>query len=145
MDFQAKIKKIEALIAGGKSEGERNAAELAKNRILERFKREVAIKPIEYTVPLGNYWKKKLFVALCSKYQLRTYRYKRQKHTTAMLRADPDFVNNVLWPEFKKYSALLEELVEEIITDLISQIHDVKEDEIIIAGELPVSTGSPSF
>ncbi len=36
----------------------------------------------------------------------------------------------------KKYSALLEELVEEIITDLISQIHDVKEDEIVIAGEL---------
>lgn len=145
MDFQAKIKKIEALIAGGKSEGERNAAELAKNRILERFNREVAAKPIEYTVPLGNFWKKKLFVALCNKYQLRTYRYKRQKHTTTMLRADPNFVDNVLWPEFKKYSALLEELVEEIITDLISQIHDVKEDEIVIAGELPAAMESPSF
>lgn len=145
MDLHAKIKKIEALIAGGKSEGERNAAELAKNRILERFHQEEAIKPIEYTVPLGNYWKKKLFVALCTKYQLRTYRYKRQKYTTTMIRANPHFVDNVLWPEFNKYSALLEELVEEIISDLISQIHEVKEEEIVIVGDLPAAMGSPGF
>jgi hypothetical protein len=140
MDWHAKIKKIEALIAGAKSEGERKAAALAKNRILERVKEEVAAQPTEYTVPLGNYWKKKLFVALCNKHQLRTYRYKRQKYTTAMIRANPNFVNNVLWPEFKKYSSLLEELVEDIISDLIAQIHDVKEDEIVIAGELPLAT-----
>ena len=145
MDLQAKIKKIEALIAGGKSEGERNAAELAKNRILERFNQEEAAKPIEYTVPLGNYWEKKLFVALCNKHQLRTYRYKRQKYTTTMIRANLHFVDNVLWPEFNKYSALLEELVEDIVSDLISQIHEVKEEEIVIAGELPAFTGSPSF
>ena len=65
-------------------EGERKAAALAKNRILERVQEEVAAHPIEYTVPLGNYWKKKLFVALCNKHQLRTYRYKRQKYSTAM-------------------------------------------------------------
>lgn len=140
MDLHDKIKKIEALIAGAKSDGERQAAALAKNRILERFQVEEATKPIEYTVPLGNHWKKKLFVALCSKHQLRTYRYKRQKHTTAMLRANSTFVDEVLWPEFKKYSALLEELVGEIFDDLISQIHDVKEDEIVIAGELPLAT-----
>ena len=37
MDWHAKIKKIEALIAGAKSEGERKAAALAKSRILERY------------------------------------------------------------------------------------------------------------
>ena len=140
MDLHDKIKKIEALIAGAKSDGEREAAALAKNRILERFQAEVAVKPVEYNVPLGNHWKKKLFVALCSKHKLRTYRYKRQKHTTAMVRADPSFVEGVLWPEYKKYSALLEELVGEIIDGLISQIHDVKEDEIEIVGELPLAT-----
>jgi hypothetical protein len=140
MDLHDKIKKIEALIAGAKSDGERQAAALAKNRILERFQAEVAVKPIEYNVPLGNHWKKKLFVALCSKHKLRPYRYKRQKHTTVMVRAEPSFVEGVLWPEFKKYSALLEELVGEIIDGLISQIHDVKEDEIVIVGELPLTT-----
>lgn len=143
MDLLTKIKKIEALIAGAKSDGERQAAALAKNRILERFQEEAAAKPIEYTIPLGNHWKKKLFVALCYKHQIRTYRYKRQKYTTTMIRAIPTFVDNVLWPEFKKYSTLLEELVEEIINDLIAQIHDVKEDEIVIAGELPAAIGAP--
>src|ERR1044071_7819113 len=104
MDLHDKIKKIEALIAGAKSDGERQAAALAKNRILERFQAEVAVKPIEYNVPLGNHWNKKLFVALCSKHKLRPYRYKRQKHTTVMVRAEPSFVEGVLWPEFKKYS-----------------------------------------
>ena len=145
MDLHDKIKKIEALIAGAKSDGERQAAALAKNRILERFQVEVAAKPVEYTVPLGNHWKKKLFVALCSKHQLRTYRYKRQKYTTAMVRANPTFMEEILWPEFKKYSALLEELVGEIIDDLISQIHDVKEEEIVIAGELPLATQSTAL
>ena len=140
MDLHNKIKKIEALIAGAKSDGERQAAALAKNRILDRFQVEVATKLVEYTVPLGNHWKKKLFIALCSKHQLQTYRYKRQKYTTAMVRANPTFVEEILWPEFKKYSALLEELVGEIIDDLISQIHDVKEEEIVIAGELPLTT-----
>lgn len=139
MDLHDKIKKIEALIAGAKSDGEREAAALAKNRILDRFKAEGAIKPVEYNVPLGNLWKKKLFVALCNKHELRTYRYKRQKHTTAMVRGDPSLVKNILWPEYLKYSALLEELVGEIIDDLISQIHDVKEDEIVIVGELPLA------
>jgi len=45
MDLLTKIKKIEALIAGAKSDGERQAAALAKNRILERFQEEAAAKP----------------------------------------------------------------------------------------------------
>ena len=139
MDLHEKIKKIEALIAGAKSEGERQAAALAKKRINDRLREQKAVEPIEYNVPLGNHWKKKLFVTLCCKHQIRTYRYKRQKYTTTMIRASPDLVENVLWPEFKKYSSMLEDLVGEIMNDIISQIHDVKEDEVIIAGELPVA------
>ncbi len=139
MDLQDKIKKIEALIASSKSDGEKQAAALAKSRLLERHHVEVS-KPIEYTVPLGNLWKKKLFVALCNKHQIRTYRYKRQKYTTTMLRAYPSVVENILWPEFNRYSVMLEELVQEIVNDLISKIHDVKEDEIVISGELPVNS-----
>lgn len=137
MDLQEKIRKIEALIASSKSDGERQAAELAKNRILERRQQEAAEKPIEYKVPLANHWKKKLFVALCNKHQIKTYRYKKQKYTTVMLRASPAFVKGVLWPEYLKYSNLLEDLIQDVICDLINQIHEVKEEEeIVIAGEL---------
>jgi hypothetical protein len=140
MNLQDKIKKIEALIAGSSSNEERQAAALAKSRLQERQNMEFVAKPIEYTVPLGNFWKKKLFVALCNKYQIRTYRYKRQKYTTTMLRASPTVVENILWPEFNRYSAMLEEFVQDITNDLIAQIHDVKEDEIVIVGELPVKS-----
>lgn len=139
MDIFEKIRKIEALIASSKSDGERVAAELAKKRILERQQQEIAAKPIEYKVSLDNPWKKKLLIALCNKYQIRTFRYKGQKYTTARFRAASSFVDTLLWPEFKKYADLLEGLVEDIVTGLINQIHEIKEDETVIVGEL---TGS---
>ena len=94
MDLQDKIKKIEALFEGAKTEGERKAAELAKQRILERFQFELASKSIEYTVTLGDRWSKRLFVSLCNKYDLRTYRYKRQKYTTTMVRVSETFIGS---------------------------------------------------
>ena len=74
MDLNEKISKIEALIAGAKSDGEKQAAELAKQRIQGK----IAAQTIEYSVRLRSYWKKKLFIAICKKHQLSTYRYMRQ-------------------------------------------------------------------
>jgi hypothetical protein len=134
MDIADKIRKIEALIAGAKSDGERQAAEFAKQRLQEK----ITAQPIEYTVRLHNPWEKRLFVAICSKHGLRTYRYMRQKYTTAMVRVAKPFMDSVLWPEYNKYASILHKLTEEILTDLISKIHLVKEeDETIISGELP--------
>lgn len=135
MDIADKIRKIEALIAGAKSDGERQAAEFAKQRLQEK----ISAQPIEYNVRLHSRWEKKLFVAICSKYGLRTYRYTRQKYTTAMVRVAKPFMELVLWPEYNKYAGILNKLTEEISVDLISKIHLVKDDdETIIAGELPV-------
>jgi hypothetical protein len=134
MDIADKIRKIEALIAGAKSDGERQAAQFAKQRLQEK----ITAQPVEYTVRLHSRWEKKLFVAICSKHGLRTYRYRRQKYTTAMVRVAKPFMDLVLWPEYNKYASILHKLTEEISTDLISKIHLVKEeDETIIAGELP--------
>ncbi len=133
MDIADKIRKIEALIAGAKTEGERQAAEFAKQRLQEKM----TAQPLEYTVRLHSRWEKKLFVAICSKHGLRTYRYIRQKYTTAMVRVAKPFMDLVLWPEYNKYASILHRLIEEISTDLISKIHLVEEDETIIVGELP--------
>ncbi len=136
MAIADKIRKIEALIAGTKNDGERQAAEFAKQRLQEK----ITSQPIEYTVRLHSRWEKKLFVAICRKHGLRTYRYMRQKHTTAMVRVSTPFMDLVLWPEYNKYAGILRKLTDEISTDLISKIHLVKEeDETIIAGELPVT------
>jgi hypothetical protein len=133
MNIADKILKIEALIAGAKSDGERQAAEFAK----QRLQGKITEQPIEYAVRLHSHWEKKLFVAICSKHGLRTYRYLRQKYTTAMVRVAKPFMDSVLWPEYNKYASMLHKLTEEISTDLISKIHLVEEDETIIARELP--------
>lgn len=55
-----------------------------------------------------------------------------------MVRVAKPFMDLVLWPEYNKYSGLLNKLTEEISVDLISKIHLVKDDdETVIAGELP--------
>lgn len=137
MNLVEKLRKIEALITGTKNQGERQAAQLAK----QRLQGKIVVQPLEYTVRLQNTWKKKLFVAICQKHQLKTYRYARQKYTTTMLRVSKQFMDEILWPEFNKYNSMLEELLNEIMQDLISQIHQVKEeDDVVISGELPIST-----
>ena len=142
MDIADKIRKIEALIAGTNSEGERRAAEFAKQRLQEK----IVAQPLEYNVRLESPWKKKLFVAICGKHGFHTYRYMRQKRTTTMVRVSKPFMVSVLWPEFNKYATILDKLTEEILTDLISKIHLVKdEDETIIAGELPIATAASAL
>ena len=54
MDVADKIRKIEALIVGAMSDGERQAAEFAKQRLQEK----ITAQPLEYTVRLHSRWEK---------------------------------------------------------------------------------------
>lgn len=57
-----------------------------------------------------------------------------------MVMVSKTFMNDILWPEFKKYSLLFEDLANEIMKDLTSKIHEFQEDdELIISGDLPAS------
>ena len=135
MDLEEKLRKIEAHFDGAKTEGERTAAARAKQRVLERAEQKRSFDEKEFTVTLRDRWSKRLFVALCNKYDLRTYRYKRQKYTTTMVRVSESFLDEVLWPEFQKYSKSLNEFVTSITDDLIAKIHQV-EDDLIVSGEM---------
>ena len=74
-----KLSKIEALIQRASTEGERQAAQFAKERVLAKIVERQASIPIEFKVTHDSPWKKRLFVALCSKHGYKTYRYVRQK------------------------------------------------------------------
>jgi hypothetical protein len=108
--LRAKLRKIEALFAGAGTDGEREAAGAALARIRERLARaQKADRPIEIKFTFPDHWARRLFVALCRRYELRPYRYKRQRHTTVMLRAPESFVATILWPEFAELNAALTE------------------------------------
>jgi hypothetical protein len=127
-----KIKKIEALIAGATTDGEKQAAISAKHRILDKYPEiEVQQNQREYRLLTQGEWHKKLLLALCAKYGVKAYRYPRQKHTTVTVKINPEFLNKVLWKEYLDYSAHLALLIDEITTDLINKIHEPgKEEEV---------------
>ena len=96
-----KLRKIEALHAGTTISGEREAARRAADRIrahlTELRTREVDVE-LHYSLP--DPWKRRLFVALCRRYNLTPFREAGRRNSTVQLRAPEAFHNKTLWPEF---------------------------------------------
>ncbi|MFH1637501.1 MAG: hypothetical protein ABIB71_03690 [Candidatus Woesearchaeota archaeon] len=136
MDVLDKIRKIEALIQRAATEGERQSAILARER-LARIKED---EEIEYNISTQDMWHKRLFVAICLKHSLKPYRYFRQKYTTSMVRVSKSFLDGVVWPEYMEYSKMLEALVDDITSGIISKIHNNGE-EVVVSGEIGLDGG----
>jgi hypothetical protein len=136
-DLLEKLRKIERLYAGAATPGEKEAAAEAIARIRQRLGEvERVEKPIEYRFTLTDGWSKKLFLALLRRYELRPYRYARQRRNTVMVRVPRSFVNETLWPEFLELSEVLKTYLEEVTNRVIAQaIHEDAGEEEIIAGE----------
>lgn len=135
--LQEKLRRIEALHAGTSSDGEREAARLAAERIRARLAevrgREADVELV-YTLP--DPWTRKLFLALCRRYGLKPYRKYRQRHSTIQVMAPKTFQNEVLWPEFRALSEELRRHLAEITERVVREaIHgDVSE---AVEGEVP--------
>jgi hypothetical protein len=125
-----KLRKIEALHAGTKIDGEREAARRAAERIRARLAELRGREQDEVLVySLPDPWKRKLFVALCRRYGIKPYRESGRRYSTVLVRAPKTFQGQTLWPEFlalsKELHAHLEELTERVIREAIDE--DVSE------------------
>lgn len=138
-----KLRAIEALHAGAMTEGERAAAASAHARILARLYAERAKeKETEIAFTLQNPWSRELFIALCRRYELKPYRYRRQRHTTLNVKAPRSFIDKTLWPEFLALDRELTKHLDEITTRIIkSAIHGDTGDVDEIAGALAPGAG----
>lgn len=128
--LREKLRRIEALHAGTTSAGEREAARLAAERIRARLGELRAREPdVELVYTLSDLWTRKLFLALCRRYDLKPYRRYRQRYSTVQVVAPATFQHNVLWPEFLSLSAELEKHLEEVTNRVVREtIHgDVSE------------------
>ena len=125
-----KLRKIEALFARPASEGERPAAEGARERIRQRLARlERAESPVEIRFSLPDDWSRALFLALLRRYGLRPYRYAGQRRTTGMARLARSFADEVLWPEFQQLHATLRAHLQAVTERVIAQaIHGDHEE-----------------
>jgi hypothetical protein len=136
-DLLDKLSKIERLYAGAATPGEKEAAADAIARIKRRLGETAKVdRPIEFKFTLADGWSKKLFNALLRRYELKPYRYARQRRTTVMVRVPRSFVNETLWPEFLELSKVLQSYLDEVTERVISgAIHANEGEEEVIAGE----------
>ena len=117
-----KLRRIEALFAGAKTEGERTAAESAIERIKERLKDiRKTDPPVEYKFTLSDMWSRKLLVALLRRYGIHPYRYYRQRYTTVMASISKSFVDETLWPEFQELNKTLRSYLDDITNRVITE------------------------
>ena len=133
-DLISKLLKIEVLFSGAATEGERDSAERAKQRILQRLKELLPENPpIEYKFTFTDMWSRKVFVALLRRYDFRPYRYYRQRYTTVMVRVPERFVDETLWPEFQKIKDELNAYLEEVTDRIIKKVlHEDSSDTIVV-------------
>ena len=120
--LREKLRKIEALFAGAATPGERAAAGAASERIRLQF--ETASKTErqeEFKFSIPDPWSRQLFTALCRRYGIRPFRYRRMHRQTVLIKAPASFVNRTLWPEFEELSDALTRHLLEITEKIIRE------------------------
>jgi hypothetical protein len=142
-----KLRLIEALYAGATTEGEKIAAERARERILERLKHwEEQDPPIEYRFSMADMWSRKVFLALLRRYGIRPYRYHRQRYTTVMAKVPQSFVDETLWPEFQELSDTLRSYLADVTDRVVQEVihQDSSEADVVDKqSALPAPAGGP--
>jgi hypothetical protein len=129
-----KLKRIEALFAGATTDGEKDAAFNALQKIRDRLNKiKEEDPPIEYKFTMTDIYSKKLFLALLRRYDIKPYRYQRQRYTTVMAQMPQSFVDETLWPEFEELNKTLMEYLQDITNKIICEsIHsDSSEAEVV--------------
>ena len=130
--LRERLRKIAALFEGAQTAGEREAAGAAMARVREALKaaqpatplgpRPVYEEPlIEMQFSLADQWQRSLLSALCRRYGLTPFRYRRQRYTTLMLNVKASFADRVLWPEYCQLRDALEQYLQEATDRIIRE------------------------
>src|SRR5580692_10732448 len=120
--LRERLRKIAALFEGATTIGERNAAAAAIERVKKVLgSKPEAEKPIEFQFTLPDRWQRRLFSALCRRYGLEPYRYKRQRYTTVMVRVPKSFAEKTLWPEYAELRSALNDYLNEATERIIRE------------------------
>ena len=130
----SKLRKIEALHAGTTSDGEREAARLAAERIRARLAAQrTEWRDIVMSYSLHDPWKRKLFVAPCRRYGLAPYREPGQRRSTVLVLAPRKFHDKTLWPEYLALSAELEKHRHAVPGDRVVEVIDARLHQELVA------------
>jgi hypothetical protein len=118
--LKAKLRAIEALFAGTTSEGERDAAARARDRILDRIREVKSTTLVEWRFSLDSYTRH-LLIALARRYELQPYRYAGQRRSTLVLRAPESFLRDVFLPEYDRMVDVLHEHLLDLTKRVVAE------------------------
>ncbi len=133
--LREKLRKVEALFAGGATEGEKMAAGAAAERIRARLKEASdKEKSVEIRFSLPDPWSRQLFIALCRRYGIRPYRYPRMRRQSIVISAPQSFIDDVLWSEFEQINEALVDYLAEVTDRVIrEEVFGTTEDVDVVA------------
>jgi hypothetical protein len=125
-----KLRKIEALFAGAGTAGEKAAAGAAADRIRTLLGNTAGSEtPEEIKCSVPDMWSRQLFIALCRRYGVRPFRYRRMHLQTVIVKTPRSFFDRVLWPEFLQLSSALTAYLAEVTQKLIrEEVHGEMRD-----------------
>jgi hypothetical protein len=135
-----RLQRVENLFAGAATDGEREAAANASERIRRRLEELQGSDPaVEYTFRLNHIWSRRLLLALVRRYGIQPYRYAGQRHTTVMVRVSRRFVEETLWPEFQELDKVLHDYLSETTERVIREGLDADSSEAEERAALPAT------
>src|SRR3546814_19680341 len=86
--LREKLRKIEALYAGAKTDGEKSAAGAAAERIRVKFENaSTQERAEEFKFSITDPWSRQLILALCRRYGVKHSRFTRMNRTTVIIHA----------------------------------------------------------
>jgi hypothetical protein len=130
-----KLRAIEALFAGATTEGERLAADQARQRIRTRIEELRAEAVVEWQFSFDP-WSQRLFMALARRYGIMPYRYRRQRYSTLMVKAPERFLRDVLVPEYRQMAETLHAHLSAVTDRVVAEALDADtSDATIVDGE----------
>jgi len=120
--LRERLRKIQALVEGATTAGERDAAAAAIERIRKVLGAAGKTEPpVEFQFSVPDPWQRRLFTALCRRYGLEPFRYKRQRYSTVVVRAPRSFVHQTLWPEYQELRAALNSYLNQATERIIRE------------------------
>ena len=139
MDDEERLKKklraIEALFSGATTDGERDAADRARQRIAARLIEREGERQVEWQFSLDP-WSRRLLVALSRRYGLKPYRYRRQRYSTLIIKASERFLRETFLPEYDAMSKTLNEHLTAVTDRVVAEVLNADESETeVVDGE----------
>lgn len=123
-ELRERLRKVEALLFGATTAGEREAANAAAERLKAKLAEASRLDPpVEMKFTMPDQWSARLFIALCRRYGFRPLRYARQRSTTIMVKAPRRLFEEVVWRQFNAVHAdlwaYLDRTTERLIRETI--------------------------